>query len=213
MAISSDLEILISRYAEGDDTLTPAERQRVEQALDTDAEANELLAGEHRLTDLLRAAPLPDVNYELLAARISANIPQAAVQTESRPVTASRSFWSGSKLALAASVLIAAGVAIPMLNNDVERGNNAPVPISTGGAESSMTAVAPVTIRAVNGGTTSVAVTPADAPNVVIGPSPAVAGRPASDRYTEAPAGNRPAKVVISGENSQPTNDNPLAPR
>ena len=212
MAISSDLEILISRYAEGDDSLTPAERQRVEHALDTDADANDVLAGEHRLTNLLRAAPLPEVNYELLAARISANIPNtAAAVIEPRPATASRSFWTGSKLAMAASVLIAAGVAIPILNRGGDGRPGSPGTVVNSGPDTSMTAAAPVTIRAMHGGT-GVAATPADAANVVIGPSPAVAGRPAGDRYTEA-SGNRPAKVVISGETPATAAENPLAPR
>jgi hypothetical protein len=206
---SSELDILISRYAEGD-ALTPAERERVEKALDTDAAANDLLASEHRLTDLLRSAPLPEVNYELLATRISASIPQVPVHGET-PATAHRSFWSGSKLALAASVLIAAGVAIPLLNRSGPVDSTPTINRTmTSGADPVATA-APMTIRAVDGNT-AVATTAAGTQDVTVGPSPALVGRPVADRYAETNT-NRPAKVVITGENSATPSDNPLAPR
>jgi anti-sigma factor RsiW len=205
---SDDLDILISRYAEGD-ALSPAERARVERALDTDAAANDLLAGEHRLTDLLRAAPLPAVNYELLATRISAAIPQAPSRGDV-PVTAHRAFWSTSKLALAASVLIAVGVAVPLLTRDGPA-TSPPTIQSTPTGASPMAAV-PVTIRAVDGNP-AVADNAAGSQTVTVGPSASFADRPAGDRYAETGA-NRPAKVVISGETATPMgSDHPLAPR
>jgi hypothetical protein len=220
---SDQLEILISRYAAGDDTLTAEERLLVERELDRGAEANELLAGEHRLTELLRTAdPVPPINYELLAARISASIPQipeksaeAAVIT--RPMTALRSFWSRPRIALAASVLIAATIAVPLLVNDRETtrptqvvGVEAPA----GGEGSSSIAV--TTIRAVDRGASLAKSQPSGgAANVTVGPSPSLTGRPVGSQYGLGSTTNpqQPSRVVITPESDNGTSDGPLWPR
>lgn len=217
-----ELEILISRFAAGDDTLTADERLRVESELDRGAEAHEMLAGEHRLTELLRTAdPLPSINYELLAARISANIPQTADRSAAienvRPATAARSFWSMPQIALAASVLIATGVAVPLVMND--RGSSGPAKVGGQSMTSNGTgspSVAVTTIRAVDGGESLAKSQPVGgATNVTVGPSPSLAGRPTSSRYGLGPTSNPqpPSRVVISPESESGTTESPLSPR
>ncbi len=217
---TEELEVLINRYADGDETLTPAERQRIETELDRSAEANELLASEHRLTDLLRTAdPVPNINYDLLATRISAAIPQspAAVAEREKPVTASRSFWSMPKLALAASLLIAGGVAIPLLMND----GASPVPPlvtnSTGPVidGSDNNAIAVTTIRAVDDNAPFAnATAEGTTTNVTVGPSPALVGRPTGSQYgLRATTNPEPSRVIITPQSENGSSEGPLSPR
>ena len=199
----SDLSSLISRYAAGEE-LSAVERERVERELDGSAEPNEMLATEHRLTELLRSAPVPAINYELLAERISVNIPQVPTTTTgASPMRIGRPLFGWPRLALAASVLIAVGAAIPLLNREGGAGRS---------SRSSPTDT--ITVRAVDGGG-SVASTPAGVQNVTVGPSPAVAERPSSIGHADATTQQqpRPSKVVISGDRDGTGSDNPLAPR
>jgi len=208
----SNLETLISRYAIGE-PLSGAEREQVERELERGAEANEMLATEHRLTELLRMAnPLPAIDYDKLAQRISANIPQSpmiAAKTAGASADAMenpdrRAIFSWPKLALAASVLIAAGVAVPLLTRDGETTSG------VGGLSSpSPTNIAVVTVRAVDGGT-PIAATSGGVSTVTVGPSRALAERPGTVGNANA-ATSRPSNVSISGDGGG--SDNPLAPR
>jgi anti-sigma factor RsiW len=104
-----DLEFLISQYVDG--TLEEADRGMVERALESDAGARAMLEEHRALTRLVRSAPLPEVRWDRLAETISVAID---AEMESRMRRASwlirpiRPGW----LAIAASVLIAGGIAI-----------------------------------------------------------------------------------------------------
>jgi anti-sigma-K factor RskA len=201
--MADKMDILIDAYASGQ-ALSPAERDTVEQALGASAQANEQLAAEYRLTDLLRSAPVPQVNYDLLARQISAALPgEAPTAADRRGSTAHAAFWSRSRsiLAIAASVLIVAGVAIPLLN----RPSGAPQ------TNSIATGPQPITIRAIDSGGT-IASAPAGIQNVAIGPSPALAKSAVHQSGYAQINNQRPAQVVISGD-STPNDGGLLEPR
>lgn len=207
-----ELEFLVSQYAEGDGALlTPAERDVVERQLATDPEARAMLADERRLSDLLAAETgdlAGDVDFSALSRRISTAVALAPLpEVAPAAPTAARARWlSPMRMALAASVLVAAGVAIPLLsrhgntNTDVNVGG----PVATNGAT-------PIEIRKVDGlGTTAdaptdVAVAGPKTPSVVIaevkpGPTAAQAVR------TADAAIQRPSRVVIAPD-TQPAQD------
>ena len=103
-----DLEFSISQYVDG--TLADEQRAALEALLAGDRDAQALLAEHQAVTQMLRAAPLPEVQWDRLAEVIGAAIDEA-------PSAASqKSWWAGRKvtagLALAASVLLAIGIAI-----------------------------------------------------------------------------------------------------
>jgi anti-sigma factor RsiW len=202
--MADKMDILIDAYASGQ-TLSPDEREAVERALDNSATANEQLAMEYRLTELLRSAPLPAVNYDLLAQRISATLPAAIPSQDTNPSTANRAFWSRSRsiFALAASVLIIAGITIPLLKQN-SSGNS---PFSAG----TSVGPRPIVIRAVDSAA-SIASVPAGVQNVAIGPSPALAKSTIGQQGYAELNSKRPSQVVISGENI-PSDDGLLAPR
>jgi anti-sigma factor RsiW len=112
---SEQLQFQISQYADG--TLPEDHRIELERLLADDTDAQALLADDRSLTDLLRSAPLPAVRWDRLAESISAAIDQ---QQEQR--VAQATWWVRhrlpSGLALAASVLLAIGIAIHFLSPD-----------------------------------------------------------------------------------------------
>jgi anti-sigma factor RsiW len=104
-----DLEFLISQYADG--TLEEADRGTVERALESDPGARALLEEHRALTRLVRAAPLPEVRWEMLVETISGAIDdemEFRMRRASWLIRPVRAGW----LAVAASVLIAGGLAI-----------------------------------------------------------------------------------------------------
>lgn len=109
---SEELEFLISQYADG--TLAEEQRLALEHRLANDPEAQALLAEERSLTDTLRQAPMPEVRWDRLAESISTAINQ---ETEERVARAS--WWFRHRvpagLAIAASVLVAIGIAVHVL--------------------------------------------------------------------------------------------------
>jgi hypothetical protein len=103
-----ELEFLISQYADG--TLAEADRVAVDRALTSDAGARTMLEEHQALTRLMRAAPMPEVRWDRLAEMISGAIDdelEARMKRASWLIRPVRSGW----LALAASVLIAGGIA------------------------------------------------------------------------------------------------------
>jgi anti-sigma factor RsiW len=109
---NEELEFSISQYADG--TLSDEQRLALESRLADDAEAQALLAEDRSLTDLLRSAPMPEVRWDRLAESISTAIDK---QMEERAARAS--WWFRHRipagLALAASILLAIGIAIHLL--------------------------------------------------------------------------------------------------
>jgi anti-sigma-K factor RskA len=103
------LEFLISQYADG--TLDEADRAAVERRLESDAEARAMLEEHRAVTRLVRAAPLPQVRWDRLAETISGAIEDemsARMRRASWAIRPIRPMW----IAMAASVLIAAGIAV-----------------------------------------------------------------------------------------------------
>jgi anti-sigma factor RsiW len=102
-----DRDFLISQYADG--TISDADRASLERALAGDPQATELLTGEQTLTAVLResSVPLPAIQWEALAERIS-----AAVEEAEEPATSYRLIPRrlNVPLALAASLLIASAI-------------------------------------------------------------------------------------------------------
>ncbi len=106
--IREELEFQISQYLDG--TLPARESAALEERLATDAEARAIFAEYQQLNQSLQAnLPLPRIDFDSLATKIS-----AAVAREEIP--ARRMFigkWRApAALALAASVVIAVGIAI-----------------------------------------------------------------------------------------------------
>lgn len=182
-----DLEFLISQYVDG--TLEEAVRADVERRLQTDAAAQVLLKEHRAVTELVRLAPLPEVRWERLAETISGAIDD---EMESRMRRASwlirpvRAGW----LALAASVLIAGGIAIHFMS-----GSRNPISVPHGTSPT---------------GTLMVEVSQPDRPEgkVVSEISIGAGGAYAKDS-TLAPYADdidtRPAHVVIASGASTPT--------
>ena len=182
-----DLEYLISQYADG--TLEEADRETVERAVESDAGARRMLEQHRALTQFVRAAPVPEVRWDRLTETISGAIDD---EMESRMRRASwlirpvRAGW----LALAASVLIAGGIAIHFMT-----GTRNPVNVPDGTA-------APRTLL--------VEVSQPDRPEgkvvseISIGAGGAYAKDPTLAPYADD-IDTRPAHVVIASGASTPT--------
>jgi len=115
---TEQLEFEISQYADG--TLPPASRAALESRLASDARARALL-DEYRKLDaaFASARPIPALNWDRLATAISAAVADQAGAEESRRAAAYRMPWVGALrgLAIAASLLIAFGLAVAVLHH------------------------------------------------------------------------------------------------
>lgn len=187
------LQFQIAQYAAG--TLNDGERREVDQLLASDADAREMLAEEERLTVLLRAVPMPEIDVDAMARRI-------LTATAVLPMPRRETGWAGFsplRLSLAASVIIAAGLAIPILSrsgpNDspvVPTGNSGPSPIAQ-----------PIVIRAVDptqSPASEIIRSGQDAPSepgIAVGPSPEVNGEDLASRYADILT-TRPSRVDIA---------------
>lgn len=106
---NDDVEFSISQYLDG--SLEGAERQALEERLAGDVALRATLDEYRRLNAALKSAPLPEVRWDALASSISAAIDRAedaAAQRYRLPAWAR----GAARLAMAACVLIAAGVGI-----------------------------------------------------------------------------------------------------
>jgi anti-sigma factor RsiW len=105
-----DLEFRITQYLDG--RLPERERLELERKLSQDPAAARLMK-EHRELDgiLSLAAPLPPIDWDALAMRISAAVAMQAqpVQRHKRPPA-----WVGVAVALAACLLVVVGVSLLM---------------------------------------------------------------------------------------------------
>ncbi|MEO6434377.1 MAG: hypothetical protein ABIP55_01270 [Tepidisphaeraceae bacterium] len=108
--ISEDLEFQISQYADG--TLPGEEAAALESTLASDAEARALVEAYRKVDVLLkRELPLPQMNWDRLAGHISAAVAQeeVAANDANRSYRIAWPVWS--RLAIAAMVLLAVGLA------------------------------------------------------------------------------------------------------
>lgn len=108
------LEFQITQYLDG--TLSEGQRAALEQRLSADPEARRLLE-EHRRVDALlkQMPPVPQVNWDALAQHISASVAQQEAPVRHYSLT-----WltRPSRLAAAAALLLATGLAWTLLRQD-----------------------------------------------------------------------------------------------
>jgi anti-sigma factor RsiW len=108
-----ELEFAISQYLDG--TLAEAEQAALEARLAEDGDARALLAEYQRVNALLKAAPLPAVNYDALADHICSTVSRQAEPAQTYRIGFVRTVAS---FALAASVLIGIGFGIRLLQQN-----------------------------------------------------------------------------------------------
>ena len=198
-----ELEFSISQYLDGN--LVGEEESALEERLAGDADARALLAEYRGLDRALRSMPAPAVDFEALAGSIS-----EAVARAEEPAQSYRMHWvrTASALALAACVVIAAGVGIRMMQT----------PGTTGNGQAVRPDVAPaaeprriVVVDSVN----RPEVSKESALVVNVGPPAAAEGRPTFARYHEDLL-SRPSQVIIARSGYEATEsrtqDGPLAP-
>lgn len=181
--MTNDLEFSISRYLDGD--LAADERAALESRLAADAEARALFEQHRKIDAALRAMPLPAVQWEALAERISAAVDRADEPVQSYRIGAATAGW----LAAAASLLLAAGVAVRVLQTD-------PVPSTP----NTIAAAEPKSIRVIDN-------TSPTAPSVVVAikPSDVDPDEPALRRYADDIV-TRPSQVLIASS-ARPAQD------
>jgi anti-sigma factor RsiW len=105
---SSDLEFLITQYLDG--TLPQRERLELERKLSEDPAAARLMK-EHRKLDgiLSLAPPSPPIDWDALALRISAAVAMGVQPVQRHKLPRA---WVGAAVALAACLLVAAGISL-----------------------------------------------------------------------------------------------------
>ena len=112
---TDQLPISIARYADG--TLPQSERARVEALLSSDPSATAMLQEEQALTGLLRSDPLPEMDWDSVAARISGAIDDEIQQRVDRASwmlrlrSATAYFGARGLIAAAASFVLGLGLA------------------------------------------------------------------------------------------------------
>ena len=107
-----ELEFSISQYLDG--TLAAAQRDALDERLASDAEARAVLAEYQALQGVLASSPIPDVNWDQFAAQISSAVARQELPAQSYKLSA---WLRPARLAIAASVLLAIGVATALLVN------------------------------------------------------------------------------------------------
>jgi hypothetical protein len=192
-----ELEFSISQYLDG--ALAAAEAAALEQLLATDAGARALLAEYQQLDRALKAAPAPDVDFGAFSSRLS-----SALAQQPDPVQSYRLPWvkTAARLALAACVVVAAGVGIHMLQPQPHTivDTRPVVPVN----------VEPKQIVVVDAGPRPVPSTAPAALVVNVGPSAVPHDRPALARYQEDLI-SRPSQVIIARSGS-PAQDGSFLP-
>jgi anti-sigma factor RsiW len=193
-----ELEYAISQYLDG--TLAEADESALDERLAADESARALLSDYRSLDRTLRAAPMPTFDFDALSSRIS-----AAVAEQDEPAQSYRLHWvrTAASLALAACVVIAAGVGIRRLQH----------PATPGGGQMAQTNPQPEARQIVVVDATA-RPSPSDAPVAVVsvGPSAAMQDRPALAYHEDLLS--RPSQVIIarsaSAVQDAPTQDGPL---
>ena len=185
---SDELEFSISQYADG--TLPAGQRPAVDAALAADPAARRVLAEYRRLNQLL-AAPPAGVDWDRLAAHLSAAVDdERADERLARPAVAGRigpawrSPWRIGSVAAAAAMAVTVGLL-------AHHGRPAGTPVPAGRQ------VVEAAVAEVTGPGVESATVPPEA-QVTIGPSPALAARAGSGRYAEDVISRTP-RVVIAG--------------
>lgn len=170
-----ELEFSISQYL--DDTLDEADRNALDERFAVNAEARAVLAEYQSLQGILASAPMPAVNWDRFAAEISANVAQEQEPAHSFKISR---WFRPMTYAVAASVLIAGGIAIMLLGPQ-----NKPAPV-------------PLVIKLIDRepSQTSPAVSPKPTLQVAVGPAVSSQDEPITLRYAESVV-QRPSNALI----------------
>lgn len=126
--LKEDLEFRISQYIDG--TLDDTQRRALERELEQDSNAAQLLGQYRQIDNYLKSAlPLPQVDYDALANRISDAIDQA-----DRPHVLYSFKWvrRAASIAVAACIILAAGIWIYTNGLIPSNGNNSVIVQVTG---------------------------------------------------------------------------------
>lgn len=174
-----ELEFSISQYVDG--TLGDAERDAVDERLARDAEARELLAEYHSLQGVLASEPMPQMDWVALSDRISSAVSREPLPAQSYKIN---QWFAPARIAIAASVLIAAGIGFGVLRN-------------TSTTQTTVAAPQPISI---------VATAPAEQPvsissepvRVAIGPSAALQDEPIILRYADTVVQRSSKALIVS---------------
>ncbi|MDB5174920.1 MAG: hypothetical protein JWN51_3693 [Phycisphaerales bacterium] len=195
--MTNDLEFSISQYLDG--TLTDAECVALERRLAEDAGARALLDEYRRLDAGLKAAPaLPEVRWELLAESISAAVAESAEERAEKSYRLPSWARVAAPLALAASLLVAAGLAIRMYRARPDQVVTVP---------SEQVHPAPVAFLRVEGPQLEKADGPGDV-QIAIGPGKSIANDSTLAQYSDDVV-SRPSHITVAS-GALPAQDNPL---
>src|SRR3954471_7876393 len=119
-----ELEFSISQYLDG--TLAAAERDALDERLATDAEARAVLAEYEALNAAFAAAPaVPEIDWDQFAGKISAAVAREEMPAQSYKIGA----WMRQPVrlpAVAASLLVAGGIAFSLLRPGGDKTNTGP---------------------------------------------------------------------------------------
>ena len=183
-----ELEFSISQYLDG--TLAADQHAALEERLATDADVRALYAEYQSLQGVLKTSlPLPGVDWDTFASRVSAAVEREEMPAQSYKI--SRWFSRPMQFAIAASVLVAGGIALTLMR-----------PSGTGdpGTSPGNMAVAPTQIVLIDAPAASPddnAVSSAPpALSVAIVPPTADDGRPTVLRYADSVV-HRPSRAMI----------------
>lgn len=205
-----ELQYAISQYVDG---VLPADQAAaLEERFATDAIARQLLAEYRRMDALMDVAlPMPEVDWDRMAGKISAAVDQSGFAPGMLPVAEEvpvyRMSWVGlwKPVALAASLLVCATVAVVLVRQPAQS------PVSTPAVAVNPTPASPV--RVAEAATPEeIRVLVAEKPlgdalaEVQIGPSMVAKSQDVAEYYPDL-AGSRPASVSIAGNPQTSTRD------
>jgi anti-sigma factor RsiW len=195
-----ELEFQISQYLDG--TLGGAEESALEARLAADADARALLDEYRRLDVVLKAAPVPAVDWDALSGQICG----AVAEQEQEPAQTYRigAYRTMTGLALAACLLIGLGFGIRLLQRSPMN--------QTGGVAAVKPSKAPVEIVVVDA-TPAPAAPAASAEPIVgiaVGPSTSLQDRPGFAGFHDDII-SRPSQVFIA-RGGEPVHDATFLP-
>ena len=188
------LEFSITQYLDG--SLPESQRVALMERLEKDPEARELLEEHRRLDNVFGRASLPAFQLEAFSKQLLEAIAQAPAPEVEQPSL--RMPWVGvrSWTAIAASVLIASGLAIAILSHGRNGTGSNPVHHELTASAGFVTVTGPV----------AEATSTSDDVQVSVGPSKAIAGESTLSRYS-ADLVMRPAHVMMVASGVNPDQD------
>jgi anti-sigma factor RsiW len=168
---AEDIEILICRYIDGE--LTTEQRENFEALLADDEPARQILEEHRRLDEALRAQAVPLIQWERLQQHLSSAVREEGLprKTIFAPVYQMPWIRSVAAVAIAASVLLAIGFGIRVIESRKSSGNVAAKPAPLSVEQPALVASAEITGPSIETPTG----TPSD--EITIGPPPNLSAR------------------------------------